>query len=53
MQLCCAKLKQIWDEFPVDSVQNFYCGNGYVDEEGVDNSGFTDSESEAESESNE
>ena len=40
-------LKKIWDEFPAEIVQNSFRRSGYVFEEGVDQSGATDSESDS------
>ncbi len=41
-------LKQLWDEFPVQIVQNSFKGCGYAFEYGIDYSGDTDSESDEE-----
>ena len=42
-------LKEIWEQFPLEMVQNSFTGSGYFFENTVDYSGDTGSESEVES----
>ena len=41
-------LSQIWEQFPSEIVKNAFTGSGYVYEEGIDYSGETESDSDAE-----